>query len=151
MSLPLTRKGVIISIGLILFGLIVVLLVGLTTKPDKYAVSEVKNTPSGEVILNLTDNQDILTEAQKALVKENMLTMTSKEIQDNTQITAKIRPSSLEILNENEINFIVDSDQLQTSYSVNRFTDNENDLDIVNVFCVNSSQQKYSKDYCRAE
>lgn len=111
---------------------------------------EATSETSDNINVDYKDQPQLLTSEQKRGLPETMRAKTSKEIPDSTELSATLRDNSSTIVG-NETLFIIDIEQLQTSYLISRYTDPAESLDIVNVLCAPADKRIYEPDYCREE
>ena len=150
------NRYVIVRVIYVIAVIVGIVAVGATiwanaTKEDQYALSERKIAPDDKVSVDFSDESTILTPAQKSELQQDLLARSTKKVPEGTAVTATIRESSVQRISDNEIRFIIDSSELQTSYLISRFISPEDNLDIININCVEESQKIYKQDYCYVE
>lgn len=143
-------RVLLICVALIAIGVVTVMWIN-SSNDDEYSLSEQKVALEDKVSVDFSDNADVLTPAQQSKLQEDLLLMSTKEAPKDTAVTATIRKSSIQRTSDKEVMFIIDSAQLQTSYLVSRFVSVEDNLDIVNIGCVEENEKIYDQDYCYVE
>ena len=118
---------------------------------NSFKITEEATSESSDIIdVDYKDQSQLLTSEQKRKLPETMRSKTSKEIPDSTELSATIRNDSTTVVG-NETLFIIDIEQLQTSYLISRYTDPAESLDLVNVLCAPADKRIYEPDYCRED
>ena len=151
MSQLFTKRGVVI-LAIIL--LVVISVVGLWLVFSDSNKSSSNNKPkrADKVLVDFSTDTTLLTNTQESELQTTLLTMTtSNAAQDAQQLNGKIRENSIQRVSEREVSFIVDSEELQTSYLVTRFASPTDNVDILYTVCVDKAQKIYEKDYCLVE
>jgi|GEM_PF-2211200 len=95
-------------------------------------------------------NTDLLTSAQKRQLSDTLINKTMSKIPKNTQLKAVLRDGSITEAG-GETLFILDMEQLKTSYTISRYVSTEDQVDIVNVICAPADKRIYEPDGCRED
>lgn len=150
------NRFITLRTGIIALVVITTVAVGLSlwnisNQQDKYAITEEVVTPEEKVSVDFSQYRDVFTPAQQAEIQANLLTRSTKERSGDSEAKGVIRESSFVRPSEYEVLLVIDSAELQTSYLISRFVNPGENLDILNITCVDESQRIYEQDYCRAE
>lgn len=146
------KKYIILGVPILVLLLVIGVAIFLTLKSteDKYSIKETSsdNASKDEVKIDTSSYPDLLNEKDKNTLIASMIKRSTYKRKGSEQISVVIRKDSLNKSDVFEKTFIVDVEQLQTSYFVSIYDNPDEDVHIINVACLPKEQQIYTKDYC---
>lgn len=116
---------------------------------DQYQLTEESSGEStSNYIVELDDSAypKLLSEDNKKEITDSLLKRTSYDTKKAKSVVGVVRKESLTKPSETEQTFVIDTEEIQTSYLISLYKENE--VNIINVLCVPKDQQVYKKDYC---